>query len=70
MSQQYKKMPSEIIQIEDEYTAYCFDEACSYMLTQLQKEEPPQFYFDDEVQTKNNTDLLSFVQTHNQPRKF
>lgn len=28
-------MPSEIIGIEDEYTAYCFDECIAYITSQL-----------------------------------
>lgn len=29
------KDPSEIMGIEDEYTAFCFNEACTYIVTQI-----------------------------------
>ncbi|MCD3223784.1 hypothetical protein G8V04_14360 [Clostridium botulinum C/D] len=66
MAQQFKKLPSEIMRIEDEYTAYCFNEACSYILNQMQQEEPPKFKFDDEV-SKGNNDFLEFVKENNKP---
>lgn len=43
ISRQFKKRPSEVIEVEDEYTAYCFDEACSYILGKLEAGEEPQF---------------------------
>ena len=36
-------MPSELLGIEDCYTAYCFDEACAYILSRLEKGEQPVF---------------------------
>lgn len=35
MSRMYKKLPSEILRLKDDYTAYCFDEACSYIRARL-----------------------------------
>lgn len=29
-------LPSQIIGIEDNYTAFCFNEACAYILSELQ----------------------------------
>lgn len=43
MAQAYNVRPSEIIFIEDEYTAYCFDEACSYIISQLKNKKKPRF---------------------------
>lgn len=40
-AQKFNKLPSEIARIEDEYTAFCFDEACMYILTQLENEKKP-----------------------------
>lgn len=37
------KLPSEIIDIEDEYTAYCFDEAIAYITMELLKGKTPNF---------------------------
>ena len=35
MSKRYRKTPSELLSISDEYTAYCFDEACAYIMGKL-----------------------------------
>lgn len=43
MSRLYNCLPSEIICIDDEYTAYCFNEACALILIRLQKGEKPRF---------------------------
>ncbi len=32
-----------MIRVEDEYTAFCFDEACSYILGRLEAGEEPHF---------------------------
>lgn len=36
MVKRYKKLPSEIMFIEDDYTAYCFNEACAFILGELE----------------------------------
>lgn len=33
--------PSEMLGIEDAYTAFCFDEACALILTKMQDGEEP-----------------------------
>lgn len=35
--------PSKILEIEDSYTAYCFDEAIAYILARLKAGEKPVF---------------------------
>ena len=40
-SQRFNKLPSEIACITDEYTAFCFDEACFYIITQLEDGKKP-----------------------------
>lgn len=40
-SKRYNRLPSEILRIDDEYTAFCFDEACDYIITQLEQEKKP-----------------------------
>lgn len=41
--------PSEILSIDDEYTAYCFDEACMLIRAKLENREKPQYkVFKDE----------------------
>lgn len=38
----FNRLPSEIMHIDDEYTAFCFDEACDEILSRLNdKDSPP-----------------------------
>lgn len=43
MAKLYHKMPSEIINIECEYDAYCFNEACAYITSKIKDGEKPKF---------------------------
>ena len=36
--------PSELLDIEDAYTAYCLDEACAFILYRIKKGESPKFH--------------------------
>lgn len=33
--------PSELLEIGDAYTAFCFDEACSYILSRMRQGDEP-----------------------------
>lgn len=33
--------PSELLEIEDAYTAFCFDEACAFIIAQLKDGKEP-----------------------------
>lgn len=37
MSKLYSCLPSEVVGVEDSYTAFCFNEACSYIFLRLKK---------------------------------
>ena len=39
----YKTKPSELLGIDDEYTAFCFDEACAYIVAQMRDGKEPRF---------------------------
>lgn len=39
MSKLYSCLPSVVLGIKDNYTAYCFNEACSYILLKLREGE-------------------------------
>lgn len=43
IAKQFGLRPSDVICAEDEYTAFCFDEACSYILGRLEAGEEPHF---------------------------
>jgi hypothetical protein len=44
----YNKRPSEIMNIDDDYTAYCFDEACAFITTEIERGEIPTYPEDKE----------------------
>lgn len=44
VAQRYKVRPSTLLGSEiDEYTAYCFDEACAYIASRVDAGDEPQF---------------------------
>ena len=43
LSKEYKCRPSELMDITDAYTAYCFDEACTYIKAMIDKGIEPIF---------------------------
>lgn len=43
ISKKYKKRPSEILDIHDPYTSFCFDEACLYILNMMEDGKEPVF---------------------------
>ena len=43
LSNIYKVRPSTLFDITDTYTAYCFDEACAFIIGKMEKGEEPQF---------------------------
>lgn len=58
MSKFYKVNPSELFDIHDPYTAYCFDEACAVISIKLEKGEEPIF----RQEYKSFTDLYKQYQ--------
>lgn len=48
MSRAYKVRPSSLLGLEnDAYTAYCFDEACLYIINQIDNKKTPRFKDDE-----------------------
>lgn len=43
MSQMYGRTPAEILFVEDEYTAYCLNEACAYIRGMMDRKQQPMF---------------------------
>lgn len=56
MSKLYKCLPSEILGIEDTYTAFCFDEACCNLMLRIENEEEPRYI----EQNKNGEQKLEY----------
>lgn len=46
--------PSELINIPDSYTAFCFDEACAYIMMQLNDEKEVRKDLGNEEKPKEN----------------
>lgn len=45
--------PSDLLEIEDAYTAFCFDEACAYILSEIQ--DGKEVIYKDGKDSKGNT---------------
>ena len=43
MSRLYHSRPSKLLGIDDEYTAYCLDEACALIISKIDNDEEPKF---------------------------
>lgn len=43
MAKRFRCLPSEVIHLDDEYTAYCFDEACDIIMSRIDNGEEPVF---------------------------
>lgn len=52
MAERYKCLPSEILGIKDDYTAYCFNEACCQLMIRLDNEEKPEYIEEREQKEK------------------
>ena len=48
MVKAYNKLPSEFMNITDEYTAYCFDEAVAEFMAKLEVGKKPRFPLSEE----------------------
>lgn len=52
MSKLYNCKPSDIVGVQDTYTAFCFDEACAYIRQKLEAGEIPQYEENELFQKK------------------
>lgn len=52
----YKCRPSTLLDIYDPYTAFCFDEACAYIIQKIEKGEEPGF----ELKFKSFKDMYKY----------
>ncbi|HDX7060949.1 TPA: hypothetical protein ACMVDC_000600 [Clostridioides difficile] len=57
----YNKMPSEILRIKDEYTSFCFDEACMFLVDAIKNDKKLKFE-NDEKKTIAKNERKTFVQ--------
>lgn len=54
--------PSQIMGIDDVYTAFCFDEACALIVTKLQNNETPIIKEESEVNYTKPSDVYKKFQ--------
>lgn len=59
MAERYKCLPSEILGIKDDYTAYCFNEACCQLMIRLDNEEKP-YYIEQREQEEEPKHYSNF----------
>ena len=52
MAKEYNQKPSKIINIENDYIAYCFDEACIFLLSALKDGKKLKFDGDENQNKK------------------
>ncbi|HFL3268798.1 TPA: hypothetical protein ACG3Q9_001855 [Clostridioides difficile] len=56
----YNKMPSEILRIKDEYTSFCFDEACMFLVDAIKNDKNLKFKENSNT-SKENIKRTTFV---------
>lgn len=54
-------MPSEILRIKDEYTSFCFDEACMFLVDAIKNDKKLKFE-NNEKKTIDKNERKTFVQ--------
>lgn len=67
----YQQKPSDVLFIEDKYIAFCFNEACMYIINKLEevdkdnkKVNKPKWLEDKKVINKNNNDdVIEWMKT-------
>lgn len=68
MAKRYQKRPSEIMNIDNDYLAYCFDEAALFLEAQATDDKGEinwnRIRWKGEKK-KSNKDLIKFIQKHN-----
>ena len=53
MARMYQERPSNILGIDDEYTSFCFDEACAYIMSKIDNGENPKFAVENDSNNIN-----------------
>lgn len=61
IANRYNKLPSEILNIQDEYTAFCLNEACAYIQYQLEKEDANPRWIDKQEEEEEKKDGLQYL---------
>lgn len=54
--------PSQVLNLTNDYEAFCFDEACVFIIRQLEDKVEPNF---EGETTNNNDDIINFFNENN-----
>lgn len=65
LATQFNKLPSEILGCDDEYTAFCFDEACGYIKMKLENKAVPHWIEPKAFREKDNKKLIEMLKENN-----
>jgi hypothetical protein len=66
MSKRYHQRPSQLLNLTNDYEAFCFDEACAYIMGKLEEKEQPKFKIDySSSNSYNNDDIINFFNENN-----
>lgn len=57
MSKRFSRPPSEIIGVQDPYDAFCFDEACMFIMYKLDSGEKIKYHQDEGKEEKHYSKL-------------
>lgn len=70
MAKYYQKKPSEIVNIDDEYIAYCFDEVCYFYISEAMDDKGKinwnKIKWDSDIKKGNNSnrEFMDFIKKH------
>lgn len=65
IAKKFNRLPSEILHIDDEYTAFCFDEACCQILIHLENGEKPTYIERKKEEPKEYKGFTDFYKEYN-----
>ena len=65
----FHKLPSEIARIYNEYEAFCFDEACDYIIRQLEDKKTPRWREDRQSKTDVRSNNLQLAEKLRRERR-
>lgn len=61
MANKFDSRPSTLLAVEDEYTAYCLDEAAAYVISKIEDGEEPVFEKKVEKHFKSMREMYDYL---------
>ena len=69
LAKAYQVRPSQYIQLDDDYEAFCFDEACAVILSRTNQGERCNFSGESIKENDKKNNLISFFQEYEKEQK-